>query len=222
MVRKSRDGGAHGDPGHAPGPLVAGAAQHHETEGREGSLRGCGHATVAVSDDGCQGEHHSESDLKNGSNWFYRNVHDPAVHGDPGDPWQLLYAAWEQLSFEFSAVSGFADYQAVVGADLLNEPYIAYVGGSPSAGQSVLEAAGTGSTPSTTRSPRRSRPTTRVGCCCSRTARAGTTRESGLAGDSDHHGQAISAGELGLLTSPVQLALRNVLRRRAPDMTTSA
>ena len=57
-------------------------------------------------------------------------------------PWQLLYAAWDQLAHQFSAESGFADYQAVVGADLLNEPYISSVGGKPDAGQTVLKASG--------------------------------------------------------------------------------
>ncbi len=81
-------------------------------------------------------------DFYNGMNWFFRNLHDPAATVTHATPWQLLSAAWDQIAYQFSPASGFADYQAVVGADLFNEPYISYVGGSPPAGQTVLQAAG--------------------------------------------------------------------------------
>jgi hypothetical protein len=38
-------------------------------------------------------------------------------------PWQLFYSAWDQLAYQFSPASGFADSAAVIGADILNEPY---------------------------------------------------------------------------------------------------
>jgi hypothetical protein len=53
-----------------------------------------------------------------------------------------LYAAWDQLAYQFSAESGFPDHAAVVGADLLNAPHVSDVGGNPAGGQSVLEASG--------------------------------------------------------------------------------
>lgn len=81
-------------------------------------------------------------DYYDGMNWFYRNVADPSTL-TRASPWQLFYSAWDQLSYTFSAQSGFRDYQAVVGADILNEPYYAYVGGSPPTGQTILQAAGT-------------------------------------------------------------------------------
>jgi aryl-phospho-beta-D-glucosidase BglC (GH1 family) len=84
-----------------------------------------------------------KDDVRDAANWFFRNVHDPLCTVTRADPWQLLYAAWDQLAYQFSAQSGFPDYGAVVGADLFNEPYIEYVGGSPADGQSVLEASGT-------------------------------------------------------------------------------
>ena len=84
-----------------------------------------------------------KDDVRDAANWFFRNVHDPLCTVTRADPWQLLYAAWDQLAYQFSAQSGFADHGAVVGADLLNEPYIKHVGGSPADGQSVLEASGT-------------------------------------------------------------------------------
>ena len=75
-------------------------------------------------------------------NWFFRNVHDPLATVTTRRPWQLMYAAWDQIAYQFSPASGFADAAAVVGADILNEPYWSYVGGSPPAGQTVLQAAG--------------------------------------------------------------------------------
>jgi len=81
-------------------------------------------------------------DFYNAMNWFYRNVPDPASTLTHATPWQLFQSAWSELSYVFSARSGFPAYRAVVGADLLNEPYAKYVGGSPPAGQTVLQAAG--------------------------------------------------------------------------------
>jgi hypothetical protein len=74
-------------------------------------------------------------------NWFYRNLPDPASITTHETPWQLFEDAWSELSYVFSARSGFPAYQAVVGADVLNEPYSKYVGGNPPAGQTVLQAA---------------------------------------------------------------------------------
>ncbi len=82
-------------------------------------------------------------DFYNGMNWFFRNIHDPLATVTRATPWQLFYASWDFLAHQFSAASGFADYQAVVAADLFNEPYVSYLGGSPPAGQTVLQAAGT-------------------------------------------------------------------------------
>ncbi len=82
------------------------------------------------------------TDFYNSMNWFYRNVHDPLATVTRATPWQLFSAAWDQLAYQFSPASGFPAADAVVGADILNEPYYAYVGGSPSAGQTVLQAAG--------------------------------------------------------------------------------
>ncbi|MCU0279654.1 MAG: glycoside hydrolase family 5 protein, partial [Candidatus Nanopelagicales bacterium] len=81
-------------------------------------------------------------DFYNGMNWFFRNIHDPLSTVTRETPWQLLYATWDFLAHQFSAESGFPDYQAVVAADLFNEPYFRYVGGNPPAGRSVLQAAG--------------------------------------------------------------------------------
>jgi aryl-phospho-beta-D-glucosidase BglC (GH1 family) len=81
-------------------------------------------------------------DFYGAMNRFYRNLRDPASTLTQASPWQLLYSAWDQLSYQFSAQSGFAAADAVIGADILNEPYISYVGGEPPAGQSVLQAAG--------------------------------------------------------------------------------
>jgi hypothetical protein len=62
------------------------------------------------------------TDVYNAVNWFYRNVHDPAVTVNKATLWQLFSAAWDKLGYEFSAASGYADYPAVIGADILNEP----------------------------------------------------------------------------------------------------
>ena len=83
-----------------------------------------------------------KDDVLKGANWFYRNVHDPLSTTTKAQPWQLLCAAWDQLAYQFSPESGFADYQAVVGANLLNAPHISSVGGKPDEGQSVLKASG--------------------------------------------------------------------------------
>ena len=80
-------------------------------------------------------------DFYNGMNWFYRNLADPLSSLTHATPWQLFGAAWDQLGYQFSPASGFAASDAVIGADILNEPYFAYVGGSPPAGQTTLQAA---------------------------------------------------------------------------------
>ena len=66
-------------------------------------------------------------DFYNAMNSFFRNRHDPNAKVTHATPWQLLRAAWSRLALEFSSRSGFAAYQAVVGADLFNEPYVGYV-----------------------------------------------------------------------------------------------
>jgi hypothetical protein len=76
-------------------------------------------------------------------NWFFRNIHDPlATNLSHASPWGLFYSIWDWLSYSFSVRSGYPDYQAIIGADLINEPYYAYVGGNPPAGQTVLQASG--------------------------------------------------------------------------------
>jgi len=82
------------------------------------------------------------TDFYQSMNWFFRNMHDPLATTTHQTPWQLFAAAWDKLAYEFSPASGFAASDAVVGADVFNEPYWSYVGGSPAAGQSVLQAAG--------------------------------------------------------------------------------
>ena len=82
------------------------------------------------------------TDFANSMNWFYRNVHDPLATTTRATPWQLFSSAWDQLAFQFSPASGYPDSDAVVGADILNEPYWSYVGANPPAGQTVLQAAG--------------------------------------------------------------------------------
>ena len=82
------------------------------------------------------------TDFYQSMNWFFRDVHDPLATTTRQSPWQLLYAAWDKLAYEFSPSSGFAAHDAVAGADLFNEPYWSYVGGNPPAGQTVLQAAG--------------------------------------------------------------------------------
>lgn len=82
------------------------------------------------------------TDFYNGMNWFFRNIHDPMATVTRATPWELYGDVWRMLSYEFSAASGFPDYQTVVGADLFNEPWWSYVGGSPPAGQTVAQAAG--------------------------------------------------------------------------------
>ena len=115
------------------------------------------------------------TDFYNGMNWFFRNIHDPMATVTRVTPWELYGDVWKMVSYEFSAASGFPAYQTVVGADLFNEPWWSYVGGSPPAGQTVAQAAGRGCTPSTLGSLRRSQPTPRTGCCSSRTPGAATT-----------------------------------------------
>ena len=82
------------------------------------------------------------TDFYNGMNWFFRNIHDPMATVTRATPWELYGDVWRMLSYEFSSASGFPDYQAVVGADLFNEPWWSYVGGNPPAGQTVAQAAG--------------------------------------------------------------------------------
>jgi PKD repeat protein/aryl-phospho-beta-D-glucosidase BglC (GH1 family) len=82
------------------------------------------------------------TDFYNGMNWFFRNLHDPMATVTRATPWELYADVWRMLSFEFSAASGFPDYQTVVGADLFNEPWWSYVGGNPGPGQTVAQAAG--------------------------------------------------------------------------------
>ena len=82
------------------------------------------------------------TDFYNGMNWFFRNVHDPQATVTNATPWQLLGDVWELLSYEFSPASGFTAADAVVGADIFNEPYWSYVGGEPLPGMSVLQTAG--------------------------------------------------------------------------------
>ena len=61
----------HGDPRHAPGLLVAGAAQHHQLGRHAGLLRGRRHAEVDESVDRCQGRRTTQNtDFYNGMNWF--------------------------------------------------------------------------------------------------------------------------------------------------------
>ncbi len=81
-------------------------------------------------------------DFYTAMNTFYRNIRDPQSPLTNATPWQLFASAWDQISYQFSSASEFAAADAVVGADILNEPYISYVGGSPPAGQTVLQAAG--------------------------------------------------------------------------------
>ena len=83
------------------------------------------------------------ADFFNAMNWFYRNVRDPSSALTKASPWELFYSAWDWVSYTFSSRSGFAAASTVIGADILNEPYISYVGGNPPAGQSVLQSAGT-------------------------------------------------------------------------------
>ena len=82
------------------------------------------------------------TDFYNGMNWFFRNIHDPMATVTRATPWDLYGDVWKMLSYEFSAASGFAAHQAVVGADIFNEPWGSYVGGNPAAGQTVAQAAG--------------------------------------------------------------------------------
>ena len=82
------------------------------------------------------------TDFYNGMNWFFRNIHDPQATVTNATPWELLGDVWEKLSYEFSPASGFAAADAVVGADIFNEPYWSYVGGEPLPGMSVLQTAG--------------------------------------------------------------------------------
>ncbi|TDN90932.1 PKD domain-containing protein [Microbacterium sp. BK668] len=82
------------------------------------------------------------TDFYNGMNWFFRNIHDPMATVTRVTPWELYADVWRMVSYEFSAASGFPAHQAVVGADLFNEPWWSYVGGNPPAGQTVAQAAG--------------------------------------------------------------------------------
>jgi aryl-phospho-beta-D-glucosidase BglC (GH1 family) len=82
------------------------------------------------------------TDFFNAMNQFYRNVRDPGSTLTRNSPWGLFYSAWDWISYNFSSRSGFPAASAVVGADVLNEPYVSYVGGNPPAGQTVLQAAG--------------------------------------------------------------------------------
>ena len=82
------------------------------------------------------------TDFYNGMNWFFRNIHDPMATVTRATPGQLYGDVWKMVSYEFPAASGFPDYQAVVGADLFNEPWWSYVGGNPPVGQTVAQAAG--------------------------------------------------------------------------------
>jgi aryl-phospho-beta-D-glucosidase BglC (GH1 family) len=80
-------------------------------------------------------------DYRHAMNWFYRDLPDPYSTLTHTTPWRLFEGAWGELSHVFSAQSGFRASSAVVGADILNEPYARYVGADPASGQSVLQAA---------------------------------------------------------------------------------
>lgn len=82
------------------------------------------------------------TDFYNGMNWFFRDLHDPAMTLTRQTPWQMFYSAWDYLSYTFSSRSGYPDYSAVIGGDIFNEPWYSYVGGNPPAGQTVMQAAG--------------------------------------------------------------------------------
>jgi aryl-phospho-beta-D-glucosidase BglC (GH1 family) len=82
------------------------------------------------------------TDFHDSMNWFYRNLQDPLSTTTQATPWQLLYAAWDELATQFSPAN-FPDASTVIGADLLNEPYWSYVGDNPLPGQTVLQTAGT-------------------------------------------------------------------------------
>ncbi len=142
MVRKARAAGLmvilemHHD-------LWSPAARNVTTvEGSKAQCEGAGmprwlYPTLDAQDTTTEGE-----DVSEAANWFYRNVHDPLATVTWSQPWQLLYAAWDQLAYQFSAESGFDDYEAVVGADLLRAPQSSHVGSNPADGQSALEASG--------------------------------------------------------------------------------
>ncbi|MCW2525313.1 MAG: glycosidase [Pseudonocardiales bacterium] len=82
-----------------------------------------------------------QTDYRDGMNWFFENVPDPSSPVTRSTPWGLFYSAWDWVAYTFSAHSGYPAYQAVIGADILNEPYISYAGANPPPGESVLQAA---------------------------------------------------------------------------------
>ena len=119
-------------------------ALHHivKWNGQQGLLRGRRDAALARPQHRREGQRHPAGvDFYNAMNRFYRNVPDPASTTTHATPWQLSPSAWSELSYCLLRPLGVPAYRAVVGADLLNEPYAKYVGGSPPAGQTVLQAA---------------------------------------------------------------------------------
>lgn len=119
-------------------------ALHHITnwDGSQGYCEGAGMPRWLDPSIDAKATTTQNTDFFNAMNWFYRNVPDPTSTLTRTSPWGLFYSAWDWISYTFSARSGFPAASAVVGADILNEPYISYVGGNPPAGQTVLQAAG--------------------------------------------------------------------------------
>ena len=117
---------------------------HHITnwDGSQGYCEGAGMPRWLNPSIDAKASTTQNTDFYNAMNQFYRNVRDPGSTLTRETPWHLFYSAWDWISYNFSSRSGFPAASAVVGADVLNEPYISYVGGGPPSGQSVLQAAG--------------------------------------------------------------------------------
>ena len=156
------------------------------------------------------------TDFFNGMNWFFRNIHDPMATVTRATPWDLYGDVWEMLAYEFSAASGFPDYQAVVGADMFNEPWWSYVGGNPPAGQTVAQAAGSRLLAFyTTLAPAITANSPNWLLFFQDTGGGYYSANPSLRESPWMTGKADGSGKLGVLNPRLQLHLRDVLRRGA-------
>ena len=77
----------------------------------------------------------------NGMNWFFRNIHDPMATVTRVTPWELYGDVWKMFPTSSRLRPAFLPTRRC-GRRSLQRPWWSYVGGSPPAGQTVAQAAG--------------------------------------------------------------------------------